>query len=586
MGGIWTSDLGLWYNLLDFRREKGATAMLRRMIRILLWIVLLGACSTAQAKSYEMTAACGAVPEAGAVSAQVSGSDHTLYLPGNWDLSDVTITAGGLESFYAGDTLIVSGMPCDLTALTGAVQPMTDPVTGKQLGTLTVWHGSGIPSVFFTMDAAQLKKVNRDKSYEVTDGHVTYVEADGSVSYDAALTSFHGRGNSTYAYRKKPYQFKLDRKVSLSGLAEGKTWILLANYLDLSLLRNQIVLDLGREVGVPYGIGSQPVDVYMNGDYCGLYLLTEKIQIGKSRINITNLEARTEELNDRELTKYKRFSEPSRAFGIYKGYEIPHDPEDITGGYIFEIEKRSRLVDYERNGFETDLGLRIVIKEPTAASRKQLAYAANLFQDFHYALYAEDGYSPVTGRYYQDFIDEPSFVVKYLMEEFVKNYDFLASSHFMFKDSDLVDGKLYFGPLWDYDLCMGNIQINGFINGSNPDKEFLAVTHQTNDNLYWLLSRHEDFMSAVRREYWERLEPAARILLGEARPPEGSTLRSLDEYADAIAASAAMNFSIWPEGMVSGYYKGSGNTHDKSVAYLKDFIARRVAAMSAMWPEE
>lgn len=560
--------------------------MLRRIIRALLLVTLLGVCSTAQAKTYGMTAACGAIPAAGEVCAQISDNHYKLYLPGPWDVSEITVTVDGLERFCAGDTLIVSGEPCDLTGLTGAAQPMTDPVTGKKLGMLTVYHGSGIPSVFFTMNAAKLDKVHRDKNYEITDGHVAYVEADGSVAYDDALTSFHGRGNATYAYRKKPYQFKLNDKVSLSGLAEGKTWILLANYLDLSLLRNQVVLDLGREVGVPCSIGNQPVDVYMNGVYRGLYLLTEKIQISKSRINITDLEKKTEKLNDKELTEYKRFSEPSRAFGIYKGYEIPNDPEDVTGGYIFEIEKRSRLKDYERNGFETDLSLRVVIKEPTAASRKQLAYAANLFQDFHYALHAEDGYSPATGRYYQDFIDEPSFAAKYLMEEFVKNYDFLASSHFLFKDSDLVDGKLYFGPLWDYDLCMGNIQINGFINGSDPDKEFLAVTHPTNDNLYWLLSRHEDFMGTVRRDYWEKLEPAVRILLGEARPPEGSALRSLDEYADAIAASAAMNFSLWPEGTISGYYKDSGSTHDASVTYLKDFIARRVAAMSAMWPEE
>ena len=560
--------------------------MLRRMIRCMLLIALLvGLCATAQARSYVMTAACGELPEAGAIAARVSGNSYAMFLPGPWNLSDIIVTVEGLERFYVGEMLIVSGEPCDLSALAGETLPMTGEEGGR-LGTLTVYHGSAIPAVFFTLDPGLFNKAYKDKEFDVTEGHVTYVEADGSVACDDEITSFHGRGNATFNRPKKPYQFKVGKKVSLSGLARGKTWILLANYLDMSLLRNQITLDLGREIGIPYAIGSQPVDLYINGKYYGLYLLTEKIQISESRVNITNLEEATEALNDLPLTDYKRFNEPTKAFGIYKGYEIPNDPEDITGGYIFEIEKRSRLQANEHNGFETDLNLRIVIKEPTAASRAQLAYASALFQDFHYAVYAEDGFSPETGRYYADFIDMPSCSAKYLMEEFTKNYDFMASSHFLFKDSDRVDGKLYFGPLWDYDLSMGNIRINSFINGSNPAKEFLAVTHQTSDQLWWLLSRHGDFMNRVRRDYWERLEPAVRILLGEAEPPEGSRLRSFDEYAAAIADSAAMNFARWPEKNITGYYEGSGTTHEKSVAYLKKFITRRREAMSALWPKE
>ena len=560
--------------------------MRKRMFWTLLLVLLsLGLCSTAQAKTYGITASCADMPETGEISAQVSDNRYVLYLPGVWDISNITLTVDGIDGFYAGETLISSGV-YDLSGLAGTEWPLTYASSGNRFGTLTIFHGSDIPSLFMTIDAKLLDKVHKDKNFDVTDGRVTYVEADGSVAYDGALTSFHGRGNATYAYRKKPYQFKLPEKVSLSGLAKGKTWILLANYLDLSLLRNQITLDLGREIGIPYAVGTQPVDLYMNGEYHGLYLLSEKIQISSSRVNITNLEELTEELNDKALTSYRRFNESTRAFPIYKGYEIPNDPEDVTGGYIFEIEKLYRLRDDERNGFSTKLGLNITIKEPTASSRAQLAYASSLFQDFHNAVYAEDGYSPDTGKYYMDFIDPASFAAKYLVEEYVKNYDAMASSQFLFKDSDQVDGRLYFGPLWDYDLCMGNTQLNSFIKGSSPDYEYLAVTHQRNDNLYWLLSRHEDFMSVVRRDFWERLVPAASILTGEAEPPEGSALRSVDAYAAAIEASAAMNFSRWPEAGVSGYYKGSGTTHEASVAYVKEFLTRRLAAMEELWPEE
>lgn len=561
------------------------------MFRRALWVMLFAAllvsvCATAYAKGYAITVSSGDFPEAGALNARVSNEKYKLYLPGTWDPKNVTITVSGQESFYIGDTLITSGQPCDVSGLIGKEQPMKRGSNGKKFATITIYHGSRIPSVFFTMDAKTFSKVYRDKFIDVNDGHITFVEADGSIPYDGAMASFHGRGNATYGFAKKPFQFKLDKKMSLAGLAKGKTWILLANYQDLSLLRNQITLDLAREVGIPYAIGSQPIDVYVNGDYYGLYLLTEKVQIGKSRIDITNLEKATEALNDKPLTEYKRFSTSSKEFPIYKGYEIPNDPEDITGGYIFEIEKRYRLQTVEYNGFETDLSLRFVIKEPTAASRRQLEYASNLLQDFHYAVHAKDGHSPQTGKYYMDFIDLPSFSAKYLVEEFVKNYDALASSQFLFKDSDLVDGKLYFGPVWDFDLCMGNIQLNGFVSGSKPEKEYLAVTHTRNDNLYYLLSQHEDFMSAVRQDFWDRLVPAAQILLGQREAPEGCALKTFDEYAAAIEASSAMNFSRWPAGSIHGFYSASGKTHEKSLAYLKDFITRRLAFMMQNWPKQ
>lgn len=145
--------------------------------------------------------------------------------------------------------------------------------------------------MFITMDARAYTALNKDKTKTISQGSVLYQEADGSITYNGSLTQLKGRGNATYSseYRKKPYQLKLSQKVSLSGMGKGKTWILLANATDTTLLRNQVTYQLARAMGLPYSVDCRQMELYVNGEYRGLYLLTEKIQISKSRVNITNL---------------------------------------------------------------------------------------------------------------------------------------------------------------------------------------------------------------------------------------------------------------------------------------------------------
>lgn len=538
----------------------------------------------AASKTYGITASFQSDGAEISVRARVVENRYMLFLPGPCDPSDVTITLEGVESLTAGDIPLESGKTADFSAILGDAQKLLSP-KGKKIGTLTVYHGSDLPCMFLSVDAKQLKAVDKSKNNEITEGGVIYVEPDGTVSYHGELTSLHGRGNSTFAYKKKPYQLKLPQKVSLSGMNKGKTWLLLANYLDLSLLRNKITLDLCREIGIPCAVDSRMVDVYINGLYNGLYLMTEKIQINKQRVNITDLEEITREVNDKALDSYPTFNEKTKELPIFRGYEIPVDPEDVTGGYILEMEKSYRLRDNIDNGFKTNKGLSITVKEPTCASRAQMRYIGSLFNDFHEAVWAKDGVSPVTGTYYADYIDLPSFARKFLVEEFSKNYDAQASSQFFFKDSDAVDSRIYAGPCWDYDLSYGNIRTGNFYNGSLPTGAYVT-TAASKANLYWLLSRHDDFMAEVAAAYHDDLAPAIRILLGETEPSVDSPLQSIDAYVAAMDASARMNFVRWPAANVKGYYTGSGKNFDASVKYLRSFITKRFAFLDTQWPEK
>ena len=556
----------------------------RRLMLLLGCLLMLCLCSAASAATVSITAVCPGIAADEPIAVRLVEDRYTLYLPGVWDPSAVVVQFEGYDSLKAGDLTLVSGQTTDFTAVLGKKQNLTDP-RGRRLGTLTVYHGSALPALFLSVDADQLSAVNRSKDNEITEGRVLFVEADGTVAYHRGLTSFRGRGNSTFAYRKKPYQLKLEKKTDLCGMGAGKTWLLLNNWIDLSLLRNQITLNLCREIGIPYAIECQPVDVYINGSYNGLYLLTEKVQINKSRINITNLEEANEALNGEDMQQYGTFSEETGALESIRGYNLPADPEDITGGYILEMEKGYRYRGSIDNGFTTGGSICVTVKEPTCASRAQILYIGNLFNDFHNAIRARDGVNPDTGLHYSAYIDTLSFARKFLIEEFTKNYDAQGSSQFFFKDADAVDPLIYAGPCWDYDLCCGNIRTGSFQKGTLPTGDYLTVS-ASKANMYWLLSRQDDFMALVEREYRETLLPALQIILGERAPYEGCKVQPFGDYVAAIEASAAMNFARWPAGNVSGYYTGSGRNFEAACKYLLSWMQKRVAYLSKNWAPE
>ena len=118
-----------------------------------------------------------------------------------------------------------------------------------------------------TLDKVHASKDNKEK------GTMALVKADRSVDFDGNLKQIKGRGNSTWGFAKKPYNIKLENSSDLLGMGKGKGWCLLANYADRSLLRNRIVYNLAEETGIPFTMDSRNIDLYINGDYMGSYLI-------------------------------------------------------------------------------------------------------------------------------------------------------------------------------------------------------------------------------------------------------------------------------------------------------------------------
>ncbi|MCR5565654.1 MAG: CotH kinase family protein [Clostridiales bacterium] len=515
------------------------------------------------------------------VTARWKDNTMVLSLPGCWDLTQITLEMERTEVLLLGKEQIraVPGEPVDLSGIKDQTVVVRNE-QGQDRGYLLIMQGSEIPALFLEVDRKQLSDVNSSKKHRITEGRAVYEEADGSVSFDGALEQLRCRGNNTFLYSKKPYQLKLAEKASLSGMGKGKTWVLLANWVDVSLLRNQIMLDLSREAGLKNAAGCVQADVWINGIYNGLYLMTEKIQIGKGRIDITNLEKATEKVNPEPFDAGTLRQGRAEGVPLMRSYPSVADPEDITGGYIFTVEKYARLRDYQLPGFRTKKELSIRIKEPTCPSRGQAEYLAGRISEMQQAVMAADGINPTTGKTYGEYLDVTSFAQKLLIEDFCKNYDLAGGSQFMYKDSDLVDPLIYAGPAWDYDLSFGNMKDRG-VTTDTP----YVTTYRRNANLYWLLYQHEAFRELTGLIWQRDFRPLAEVLLGTREAKPGGIVRSLDGYKERISASAQMNAKRWGVSD-KATKKEAGVNFDRAVEYLRTWITERTAWMNGYYTTE
>ena len=354
---------------------------------------------------------------------------------------------------------------------------------------------TNLPSVYISFDGDVDSFLRYNLTNEET--NATFYNKDGTIEFrdDSNMCELKVRGNATKSYKKKPFQIKLPMRANLYEMGSSKSWLLLANYDDQSLIRNNIMYRLGKELGM---ITSEfkSVDVFINGQYHGIYLLCEKIEIGKNRLEITDLEDKNDDLNSSYSYLATNVTSGSLidSTNLSQYSYIPNiiDPDDITGGYLVELD--NNYYESELCYFTTDYGNHYVIKSPEYASKQQVEYIATLFADMEEAIMASDGYNS-KAKHYSEYIDMDSFASAYIMQEFGRNFDAGSSSMYFYKDQDKngETSKIYKGPLWDCDNTLGNIHKNG---ASNTQGYWAA-----NRSIWSGLTQKPDFMALVSRKF-------------------------------------------------------------------------------------
>ena len=497
-----------------------------------------------------------------------------LFLPSGWDTASLRVWTDSAS-------LSIDGQAVRDGDTVTCLQPGASVKLrqGKTSTKLIVMQTSSVPSVFLTTASGSLDYIHKKKTNEET-GSVQILQSDGTVAVSSELPSLRCRGNSSFTLtKKKCYQFKLEKSQSVLGMRKGKTWILTAGFRDRGLIRNKLVYDMAKYVGMPYAIDACLVDLYINGEYRGVYTLSEKIQIGGNRLDITDLEKATQDVNVLDLSSYTKVGPTKATAGKGYYYDIPTDPDDITGGYLIRNEAISH---YWETGscYVTTRKALIQVCEPDYITKAQYDYISSLVQSFEDAIHASDGVDPKTGKHYTEIADLQSFVLKYMLEETAKSYDGNHNSQYMYKPADSVSTKLYAGPAWDYDTTFGAFASRN--KKAALYSHYFWVDRKVSGSWYYALCRQSDFQAAVRVAWKERFRPAMDILLGRETDPTG-TLLSVDEYADTIAASAAMDDIRWPELVKLTREAKASSSFSVNISRLKDFIASRRDWLDTQW---
>lgn len=448
-----------------------------------------------------------------------------LFLPSFADVSSARLVIEEGYHLYVNDKVYQNGDALDAWPLGEELSfsLYRGEAAKEGSGKLIVMRSSPMAALFIKTASGSMDRVHSDATLKET-GEMVLITEDGALDYDGTLKYIKGRGNQTWRYEKKPYNLKLSRSAPLLGMSTSTSWCLLANYTDTTSLRNKIVYGVAEEMDFAYTPDTTYVQVYTNGEYAGLYLLTEKVEIGDYRVDIPDLSFLTQRLNEQQLHTY-----PSVETDYGKYYEIPLIPNVLNSGYLLELELSGRYEE-EASWFITENGQSVAVKSPEYIAEEQLTYLSSLFSIFESALLAEDGVDPETGVSYLDLIDEKSWARKFVIEELFGNQDTEWSSQYFY----VQNGVIYAGPVWDYDHTMGN----GSEEIMDP-KRWISLWRGKEDEKYasWYshLFRKDEFMEIVRDVYEEEV----RVLVCEA------VESAIPDYVKTIGDSVAMNSVRW-----------------------------------------
>lgn len=539
-------------------------------------------CATTSPLSADVTAMTATVDGMQIPAVDVDGTNY-LFLPASADLANlnVTITRSANDG-----SLVVAGnqssQPVTGNAAALNVSALASETDGYRLLTAKVGNGTAftvrimqatsLPTIYLTStDAKTQGRSYVDSSKQnTTTAALKMIDADGR-EISTGIKELKARGNSTFTYAaKKSYQMKLETASDLLQNGENvKTWVLLANYFDATLMHDKLFKDMAAALGMPYTASCDWVNLYYDGEYRGVYLLSEKNAVKDTGINITDLEAAYEDLNPAYGTNMSTSTGTNAYGGSYTYTTGLTDPTDITGGYLLELNHNA---PDEVNGFVTKQGKGVNVKSPEWCGDAAMKYISEYYQAFENAVYATDGNGNYTGinedgKHYYDYVDRDSLVKIFLLQELALSPDGFISSLYFYKDAN---GIMYAGPIWDQDMTLGT-GWSKYISPDTTDYHYLADA----------LIRIPDFREAVIAYYNETFAPQANALIAENGTIYG--------YASHLTDSAEMNFVLWPYIRV-GDPSNAGHiwknaTYASVLADMQNWLTQRIAKLNVTFAE-
>ncbi len=363
--------------------------------------------------------------------------------------------------------------------------PLTYRKWGKtQEEAVSFCQSENVPALYIDTASGSMDYIHEEKG-NAEPGKLRLYRDDGTLDCDAQISTINGRGNSTWGLDKKPYSFELAQREDLLDMGAAKKWILLADAYDHTHMGNKMCYDLAAKAGCAYTPECRWVDLYLNGNYVGLYLLSERVEVDAQRVDIP-------ESGSFLISKER----PDRAFGR---------------SYASFFSRREYFYRIHNAGMEEE-GIR------------------QIWQSVEDAIFAEDGIDPRTGKSWEELIDVDSWARQYLICDSFMDCDAGHLSKFFYYDprSDLV----FAGPLWDMDAIYYGFY--GYsINLLASGRRFAADWGK--ETMFYRLSQKDSFRQTVNRLYREEFRP---LLLELAET-------GMDQYLEQIHSSSNLNNILW-----------------------------------------
>lgn len=417
------------------------------------------------------------------------------------------------EKVYVGDVEQVSGETSNDFS-----EPVTYTVvsaSGQRQEYVVDITYSGLPVLFInTPGGATVPDKHADW---LADTEIILYKTDWSEDFKGT-TGIRGRGNSTWNYAKKPYALKLDKKTEVLGMPKHKRWVLLANWMDRTCLRNRISFAVAMKTDLAWTPHGEFVELVLNGEHLGNYYLCEHIKIDKNRVNI-------EELGDTET----------------------------DSGYMMELDT---YFDEVNKFYSQYYRLPYMFKDPDEVNTSQFNFLQNYVNNMEASLYDN---SKFAAREFTNYIDEDSFVDWWLVHELTGNAEPRhPKSSYMHKDKG---GKMCMGPVWDFDW-----------ETFKPNNNLLILKDQYSCLYYSRLFQDSQFKKKVK-ERWNKHENGFREIIdyidSEAERIRNSESMNHEMWPITLDAPGC-------QGLVNG---DEGLSFDEAVARMKKAYSDKLEYM-------
>ncbi len=420
--------------------------------------------------------------------------DYSFFIPSGLDYKDLYIQSK--EKIFCNSRSVESSALSGFADLEEASYQI-----GERKCMFYFYHSENIPAMFVETLKKDMDYVNEDKSHQ-TDISVMFMYDDGSYSEIYYNAQIRGRGNNSWNADKKSYRIDFSDPQDLLNMGVAEDWILIPSTNDVTRIANKVVSEFALDIGLAWAPEMKFVDVYLDGEYNGLYLLSEKIQIDDERLNLDK------------------------------------------GEYLLKRELSSREEQID-NSFVTDMGDLIEICDPNEVSVYHKEQIRKQVQEM------EDALRDMSSNNYRTLVYMDSWARAYLIDELFDNLDAgIASAYFYYND-----GRFCRGPLWDYDAIMMDSP-RAMIANSEYRQPY------SKNDYYYLLNQKQDFKNRIKEMLSEVFDPVIDIYVNEkidaisneiakarecdvARWGNNFTLSNITNFKDYLLQKSAFMKQYW-----------------------------------------